>query len=274
MNKKQLVQNWKNKGSNYLDGCSLLLMIDPKNRFHGFLKGSPDFKDRRNKLEYELKKASGITVLKALKPERNQAVNQPPATKAPRQFVRKESHSDQMIDIMNAEKAPKKPNPGDVIPEVIQDCKNLYSSIYKERSKIFESRTALGFDNTADLVDKRKTFTEQIMELSSKMELLHETISTWESTGQLPERNVASNLISAEGEALPNSVDELKDLKKNLQTNNSKDRNRLNYQTARSKQRKTPMPDGPKKVKIEKRIADREQRISDINEKLNKINAG
>ena len=274
MNKKQLVQDWKNKGSNYTEGCQLLLTIGPKNRFHGFLKGSPDFKDRRNKLEYELRKASGITVLKALKPERNQAVNQPPKARPPRQLVNKQSHSDQMIDIMNADKAPKKPKPGDVVPEVIQDCKNLYSSMYKERSKIYELRTALGFDNTADLVNKRKTFTEQIMDMSGKMELLHETISTWESTGQLPERNVASNLISAEGEALPNSVDELKDMKKNLQTNNSKDRNRLDYQTARSKQRKTPMPEGPKKVKIENRIADREKKISEINDKLKKINAG
>lgn len=274
MNKKQLVQNWKIKGSNYLEGCSLLLMIDPRNRFHGFLKGSPDFKDRRNKLEYELKKASGITVLKALKAERNQAVNKPPKARPPRQLVNMQSHSDQMIDIMNADKSPKKPKPGDVVPEVIQDCKNLYSSLYKERSKIYESRTALGFDNTADLVDKRKTLTEQITDLSGKMELLYETISTWENTGRLPENNISSSLICANDEPLPNSVDELKKLKKNLQTNNTKDRNRLNYQTASSKQRKTPMPDGPKKVKIEKRIADREQRISDINEKLNKINAG
>jgi len=274
MNKKQLVQEWKNKGSNYLDGCSLLLMIDPKNRFHGFLKGSPDFKDRRNKLEYELKKASGITVLKALKPERNQAVNQPPTTRAPRQFMRKESHSDQMIDIMNAERKPQKPKPGDVAPAVIQDCKNLYSSLYKERSILHQQRTELGFDNTAGLVEKRKTLTEQITDLSGKMELLYETISTWENTGRLPENNISSSLICANDEPLPNSVDELKKLKKNLQTNNTKDRNRLNYQTARSKQRKTPMPDGPKKVKIENRIADREKKISDINEKLNKINAG
>jgi hypothetical protein len=111
------------------------------------------------------------------------------------------------------------------------------------------------------------------MDLSGKMELLYETISTWESTGKLPDNNVADTLICADEEALPNSVDELKKLKKNLQTNNTKDRNRLDFQSANSKQHKTPMPDGPKRIKVEKRIKDRENKVVEINEKLKKIDA-
>ena len=57
---------------------------------------------------------------------------------------------------------------------------------------------------------------------------------------------------------------ELKKQKKNLQSSNSKDQTILDYQSKERTEMKTPMPNGPKRVKIEMRINDRNKKIVEI----------
>lgn len=56
----------------------------------------------------------------------------------------------------------------------------------------------------------------------------------------------------------------LKKQKKNLQSSNSKDQSILDYQSKSQKSVKSPMPKGPKRIKIEMRIVERKKLIEDI----------
>jgi hypothetical protein len=131
----------------------------------------------------------------------------------------------------------------------------------------------LGFDNSPALVSTRKLMSDEIIELSNQMDLLFEVKKQYEEKGIVPENNVALQLMAHNEEELPNSVTELRKLKKNLQTNNSKDRNLLEYQSKASKQKKTPMPAGDKRFKIEERIKARDKQIDVIDDKLKQLNA-
>ena len=69
-------------------------------------------------------------------------------------------------------------------------------------------------------------------------------------------------------DTLPTTPQELKKLKKNLQTSNTKDQNFLEYQDISKADKPNPMPSGPKKLKLENRIKTRLAQIEQIDYKL------
>jgi len=272
MNAKKIVEDWINNGKHYDDGVSLFGMLSNNKARLNFFRGDPHFKDRPATLAYELMKLAGISKFKATK---SIAAHK---AKTVKPVAFRESHSDQLIDIMNAERKPVKPKPPVInaenpYPDVVHDAINLYSSLYKERAKLFNQRSTLGWTNSASLVAQRKQLSDEIIELSGKMELLFIVRKEYEEKGILPEVNIAASLMAATDEELPNSIDELKKLKKNLQTNIAKDRNRLEYQSPNAKAVKTPTPEGPKRVKLEERIKARLDTIEKINRKIALLDA-
>jgi len=249
------VKEWIENGCNYDEGVALFAKLSPKSNLNGFFKGDPRFKERPIKLKYELLKIqpSGTNSKKQISKPKMQ-----PQVRVNRVI---NTNNDSTVDVGKLEN-------NDAYPELIQDAINLYSSLYKQRAIKYNERTALGFDNTADLVSKRKEMSDEIIDMSNKMELLWKVKDEFDRMGTIPEENVASSVESEKDVPLPNSVDELKKLKKNLQTNNSKDGNLLDYQSKAAKQRKTPMPEGPRRTKIEARIKDKIAKIAEIDIKL------
>ena len=259
------VKEWIDNGCDYNEGVALFAMLSPKSKLNEFFKGDARFKDRPAKLKHELLKIQPVklTMVKAQKQEKAK----PPIVKVVPVVVN---------DAPAKETAPEKPtaDTSKPYPEKVQKAIDLLSSLYKEKAKLWNERAEMGWNNSAELVSKRKELSDKILDITNQMDYLYEVRNNFDKTGTIPDDDVALKVEASKTEELPNSIEELRNLKKNLQTNNSKDRNLLDYQSKQAKGRKTPMPDGPNKVKIQERIAEREKRIEEINSKIKLLNAG
>jgi hypothetical protein len=83
--------------------------------------------------------------------------------------------------------------------------------------------------------------------------------------------NIQDNLNKADEKSTDEIRSSLKRKKKNLQTANTKDNNLLLYQNKSKLDSKHPMPEGPKRTKIETRIKNRKLQINDIETQLSEL---
>jgi len=83
-------------------------------------------------------------------------------------------------------------------------------------------------------------------------------------TKKIPEGTEKFKAINS----LPSSVDELKRLRKNLQTDIHKNKNRLIYQSPNIQNQENPLPDGYRREKLKLLIKDKQDQINRINERL------
>jgi hypothetical protein len=81
----------------------------------------------------------------------------------------------------------------------------------------------------------------------------------------------AVNTLKAISAGLPNNPDELRQMKKNLQTYNTKARNLLEYQSKYKADEPNPMPPGYKREVLNVRIREYQQQIEEINIKLAQV---
>jgi hypothetical protein len=112
---------------------------------------------------------------------------------------------------------------------------------------------------------KRAEIFNLIKSISDRLETLHQASVAYEKDGTLPNE---SELFEQETKApvspeLPVDEEGLKKQKKNLQSGNSKDQAILDYQGGTHDEKK-PMPNGPKRIKIETRMKERTARIMEI----------
>ena len=123
--------------------------------------------------------------------------------------------------------------------------------------------------NTDDNCAKRSSLLAEIKALSAQMDFLHEFINEYEKTGKLPiEEQVWPKPKEKKPVELPTDINELKKMKKNLQTANTKHRNMLLYGQNTKANKEHPMPDGPKRQRIEMQINERIRRIEEIEKKI------
>ena len=88
---------------------------------------------------------------------------------------------------------------------------------------------------------------------------------------QLPEAPVQLKAIGVE---LPNDIEQLRNMKKNIQTNLIKNKNRMLYNSKYKKEIENPMPEGYKKEMAKLRIKKFEQQLEEVNQKLIEITNG
>jgi len=121
--------------------------------------------------------------------------------------------------------------------------------------------------NAESVCTKRAELFDLIKSISARLEILYEAKKAFDEKGVIPEESEVFPPVEKE-ETEPDiaSLDEteLKKQKKNLQSSNSKDQTILDYQSKERTEVKTPMPNGPKRVKIEMRINDRNKKIEEI----------
>jgi hypothetical protein len=127
--------------------------------------------------------------------------------------------------------------------------------------------------NTPENMNKRALLFADIEKLTDRMEFLYSFIETWEKTGIEP---IEEEIWPVKNEnELPDDLDELKKIKKNLQSSNTKDRNLLEFQQKTKAAKNNPMPTGPKRKRVEFRIKKRQQEIERIEQKIVELeNAG
>lgn len=161
-----------------------------------------------------------------------------------------------------------------LIPKDIQAVIREHSKLYMLRSQLHEQMANMPEDNQPDTVKKRKNLSDSIALLSPRIDLLFQTKEDFYLKGLKPDMAVLFPTIppnapqTRKETPLPDSANELKKLKKNLQSANVKDQNMLDYQVETNTDKPSPMPSGPKRLKLEQRIASRHNQIEAIDYKL------
>ena len=156
-------------------------------------------------------------------------------------------------------------------PTVIRRIIHEYASLFQERGKLHSVMAGLPESNAETVCAKRKEIFDLVKSISARLEILYFTKKGFDEKGIIPQENEVFPPVENE-EAAPDfsTMDEttLKKQKKNLQSSNSKDKAMLDYQSTEKAEQKSPMPNGPKRAKIENRIGQRNQRIEEIDKLL------
>lgn len=152
------------------------------------------------------------------------------------------------------------------MPEVMQTLIRNYSDAYKQRARLARQRYELGESNDEQSVEKRKTLGESIDRLTNYMDILIAMREKYEKDGVLPDMDTLNNAPSAaevkeEYEKPEKSVDyksmstdKLKTRRKSLTNQITRKENMLLYQSETKQEEENPLPDSPKRVKLEKQI--------------------
>lgn len=152
------------------------------------------------------------------------------------------------------------------MPEVMQTLIRNYSDAYKQRARLARQRYELGESNDEQSVEKRKTLGESIDRLTNYMDILIAMREKYEKDGVLPDMDTLNNAPSAaevkeEDEKQEKSVDyksmstdKLKTRRKSLTNQITRKENMLLYQSKTKQDEENPLPDSPKRVKLEKQI--------------------
>ena len=151
-----------------------------------------------------------------------------------------------------------------------------YAELFQERSQLHTVMGRLPESNAESVCAKRSELFNLIKSISDRLELLFVTQEAFAKEGTIPVEAelfppAAEPVAEAPADTTLIDEDSLKKQKKNLQSGNSKDQTILDYQANERTEVKKPMPNGPKRTKIEMRIAERNIRIEEIEVALLKI---
>jgi hypothetical protein len=263
MNQIQLqVLKWWHSGRNYNAGLQLFsLLTKNKTLLNTLTKKSARF--GREKLNYELPKAAGLNYLRMPPLPKENKIPKPADQRKDKQLsvtenVSSSEHSKKQIELKKElEKQ---------YPKIIRRLKYEYSNLYNERSILHKKMGYIPQNNTPQNMNDRSNLFQKISKISAEMELIHHFTQQYEKDGTIPEEKEIWPVKKEK--PLPEDHAELKKIKKNLQSSISKDNNRLNYQDTKKHEKLNPIPPGPKRQKIEKRIKSRLSEIQAIEQKL------
>lgn len=157
--------------------------------------------------------------------------------------------------------------PIDQYPPIIRRVKYEYAELFKKRSISHRKMAEIPEENSEANKQARAAHLAETKAISKRLELLYQHLQAHEVTGAIPDEN---ELWPKQNDPQPpdDNIARLRTVKKNLQTSNGKDRNLLEYQQEKKGKKPAPMPDGPKRKKIEERIKEREKQIAVIDDKL------
>lgn len=160
-----------------------------------------------------------------------------------------------------------------------------YAALYRQRDQAFNQLKKVGESNDEQSCILRQQLTEQIERCTDDMERIYPYYQNYIETGEQP---VDSQVVAAaffedlnreEQGAPPSepeqsvdilslSKDELVKLQYNLAKRIQRTKNKLLYQNENKLPEENPLPDGPKRIKLEKRIISLEQELESVKVKV------
>ena len=269
---RQEVIDWFNGTQDYNQGVSLLERVSKKARILGNMMLRGESKSTREKLIWELNKIAQLKRI-PVPAKQNILKTQSERNKSAPQY---ESIPQEVnFNLIKGEDI-------ETYPPVVKRLVHEYSDLYMLRGKNHRFMTKVGTENDAESIDARQVFITEIARLSARLEILNGFFENFKKDGIVPDESIlwpGNEALKDENEDLSLgditrfTAEELKAMKKNIQTNKVKDQNLLLYgtKTIAADKKERPIPDGPKRIKLERRIARREQQIYDINMQLAKI---
>jgi len=272
---KDKVVAWIRSGMDYSKGLELLVEISGKKHFISQLSGRSG--SMAPKLAYEICKASGLADVKTWKsfiasvrsqgkvpgedPEEGTGGPDPLHDLYPQREAEEESSLDgpSALEALDRE-----------YPAIIRRVIHEYAASFQERSKLHATMTEMPEVNTESVCRARAEVFDVIKVLSERLQHLHQAKTNFEADGTLPDAQLLFPMeIPVEKENIDAlSEEDLKKRKKNLQSSISKDQSLLDFQSKEHTATKNPMPQGPKRIKIQHRIAQRVQQIQEIENAL------
>ena len=170
----------------------------------------------------------------------------------------------------------------------MQALTRAFADAYRQRARLHRRRAQLGESNDSEVRSERRRLSEQMDQLTQYMDRLWNMRKDYERTGRLPatadigqaagttEKNTqAATTHSSATPAAPFSAgggsdaaqaiaqtdtQRLRTRRRSVVTQLTRKRNMLKYQQNTPKEQPDPMPDCPKRIKIETQIA----RLTDL----------
>jgi hypothetical protein len=268
---KQQIINWFNGPQDYETGVALLDQVSKKNKVLAKLNRRGETKGSFEKLVWELNKTAGLKKI----PERNGSAV--PGTVIPLN-VKFTKLADESVKAEGEQKLKFNLIGNNALSSYTSDVQRLvneYSSLYMQRGKKHAALKKHGDGNDQATVTARKVIVDEIKEISARLEVLYEAFHDFEEkdepvdpTQLWPEKKLTANTQQAE--ILSDNIEELKTLKKNIQSSVTKDRNMLFYgnKTKPKDGKERLLPAGPKRTTLEKRVAKKEAEILKIDQRI------
>lgn len=161
----------------------------------------------------------------------------------------------------------------------------MYSSAYKSRELAFKGLKEVEDSNTDESIELRKNFNKVIDANSDLLEKLYPLYSRYEETGAIPTDDEINAIIEPESEDEEQDKEEetdgsnydkmtkeqLTELKYSLTRKITRAKCMLDYQSENFQSEKNPLPDGPKRVKYETKVAKLEPELEAVNIALAKL---
>ncbi len=252
---KEEVLNWLKEGCNFNAGLAILAKYQKNKGMIRIIAG----KESRyaSKLRYELLKLSGLQLKEIPSAPERIMYSSLPTSAQPPALTKSEFKTT-------------------ALPQAVQDLIKKHSEAFNSRAILHAEMSRYADDNSDKLVAKRKELSEKIRKLSATIELLWDAKEDFYSKGIIPDLTI---LIPAEPPTqvqqaeLPLDADELKKMKQQLQKNLAKIQNRINYSQETKLSKPNPMPDGPKRLKLELHAADLTSQIETLDYKLLECNS-
>ncbi len=268
---KLKVVAWIKSGMNYNDGVTLLIELTNKQSYSAMFMGrEPTMK---NKLPYEICKASQLADFTNWKVFIQKIKNASPS--ATTQFISPQEkklaqHYSRSFDASKVELAVSIPNS----LEELDDSKNasayppVIQRVILETASLFQKRRALHLQmcqlpeiNSTSVILLRADLFASIKSISERLKVLFDARQSFTEKNIIPderelfesvaifEKNLKSKVQKLDAIGTLDASD-LKKMKKNLQTLNSKDQSVLDFQSPNHTGQKMPLPNGPKRSKL------------------------
>ena len=276
---RSLAMEWLQAGADYDQGTALYARVG-KNRNMASLFPGKKYR-MESKLRYELCKSVGLDWKKLplrVEFDAGMAAMQPvPITGSVSSFSSASaSVSASPVSFATALSDSELPvlDESEQYPSDVRRVIHEYGEGYRKRSQLHLQMTSLPENNQPETVARRRDLLMQIKAFSLRMEVLFQAKENYQLHRIVPDPAVlwpepaVSPGYASRDKPLPDDSVELRRLKKNLQTYNVKDNNMLLYQSVTAQSEKHPMPDGPRRLGLEKRIRGRLRTISQIELKL------
>jgi hypothetical protein len=267
-NIKEQIINWFNGPQDYDQGVALLQEISHKNKVIGKLIRRGGTKGSFEKLVWELNKTAGMKNIPAPQKGKTKDKSKKIKVKGETSIQGEDGPTKLKYNLIGDKDLDSYP------PEVNRLVKE-YSSLYMQRGKKHAAIKRLPEDNSKETIAARVILIEEIKKMSDRMEVLNSAFQGYEKEGfsldqnfLWPEAKAAG--IGKQATGSPETIEELKAQKKNIQSSITKDRNLLAYGTkTKPKDGKgKPVPEGPKRTTLEKRIAKKETAIKALDQRI------
>lgn len=280
---------WIKSGMNYNDGVALLTELTNKQSYSSVFIGREH--TMKNKLPYEICKASQLADFTNWKVFIQKIKNSSPAaahlniSPAEKKLAH---HYSKNFESSKIELAVSLPNS----LEELDDSKNaaayppVIQRVILETANLFQKRRALHLqmgqlsdNNSSSVILQRAELFDSIKSISERLKVLYDARQFYIEKMIIPDGRQLFDNDSVPVSNLKNKIQklgaistldaaDLKKMKKNLQTLNSKDQSVLDFQSPKHSGQRVPLPNGPKRSKLETRIRERIKLIEEIENQI------